>query len=286
MEIASREEHPKLYSYDSKGRIKQWQIGACLYEDGTAAMLSRAGLKDGALKDTKRAIKTGKNIGKANETSPHEQALKQAEAIAERKIREGYRLDGDEEAQEESREFSFNPLPTNFSPSKPIGDAPKDVSIEKGAEDYFAERKYNGVNLLLVIDEEGGKHTNTRGIKNITEIVKNVKPIQDFNKRCIHPNGSIVSYEFIYMDENGVEVPKMLRGIVNERTTSEKATARYDLLIDKGGQFDIKVFDVLFALRQDVTKKDYEDRRSMNQMWIWNDHPQYQPLFLHEYWSD
>ena len=91
-EIVEKSGHFKLYSYDSKGRIKQWQIGACKFDDGTAATVTQAGLKDGKLKATRRPAK-GKNIGKSNETSPYDQAVKEAAAKNKKKMDEGYVTD-------------------------------------------------------------------------------------------------------------------------------------------------------------------------------------------------
>jgi DNA ligase-1 len=83
----------KLYSYDSKGRVKKWQIGACQNEDGTADMVTEAGLAGGKLKRTKRLVKVGKNIGKANETTPWEQACSEIKAKHQKKLDAGYVTD-------------------------------------------------------------------------------------------------------------------------------------------------------------------------------------------------
>ncbi len=84
---------PLLYSYDSKGRIKQWQIGAMEEADGTATMLTKAGLKNGKLKTTKRVVKEGKNIGRSNETTPYEQAVSEAKSKHQKKVDKGYVTD-------------------------------------------------------------------------------------------------------------------------------------------------------------------------------------------------
>jgi DNA ligase-1 len=91
--IMERFAHPIIYAYDSKGRVKQWQIGAQKLEDGTAEILSKAGLQGGKLKTTKRAVKKGKNIGKSNETTPYQQALNEAASKHQKKLDAGYVLD-------------------------------------------------------------------------------------------------------------------------------------------------------------------------------------------------
>jgi DNA ligase-1 len=89
-----------LYCPDSKGRIKQWQIGAVQEEDGTATMHTKAGLKDGKLKTTKRVVKEGKNIGKSNETTPYQQAVAEAKSKHQKKLDKGYVTDIDDWRQE------------------------------------------------------------------------------------------------------------------------------------------------------------------------------------------
>lgn len=81
---------PTLYSYDSKGRVKQWRIGVQAQEDGTAIIMTEAGLRDGKKKKTPKAIKKGKNIGKANETSPLQQAISDAKSKHNKKVDAGY----------------------------------------------------------------------------------------------------------------------------------------------------------------------------------------------------
>ena len=86
----NRVAQPIIYSYDSKGRIKQWQIGAQELEDGTAELITKAGLKDGKLKATKKAISVGKNLGKKNETTPYQQAVSEATSKFKKKMDAGY----------------------------------------------------------------------------------------------------------------------------------------------------------------------------------------------------
>lgn len=67
-------ELPTLYGYDSKKRIKEWSITV----NGDEITISH-GLMDGKMTSKTNKVK-GKNIGRANETSPEEQALKEAQA--------------------------------------------------------------------------------------------------------------------------------------------------------------------------------------------------------------
>ena len=66
-----------LYKKDSKGKVRQWDVSV---SDSTITVSS--GLLDGKKTSQVTACK-GKNIGKANETSPEEQALLEAQAITQ-----------------------------------------------------------------------------------------------------------------------------------------------------------------------------------------------------------
>jgi ATP-dependent DNA ligase len=75
---------PKLYSKASTGKEKVWEISA----RGDTIYMTH-GYTDGALQVSERKMEP-KNIGKKNETSAEEQAVKEAEARWKRKLKEGY----------------------------------------------------------------------------------------------------------------------------------------------------------------------------------------------------
>ncbi len=79
-----------LYKKDSKGKIRQWDVSVT---DSTITVSS--GLLDGK-KTSQVTTCKGKNIGKANETSPEEQALLEAQAKWTKQVeREDYHWDVD-----------------------------------------------------------------------------------------------------------------------------------------------------------------------------------------------
>lgn len=73
-----------IYKKDSKNKIRILDISV----DGFT-LISKSGLIDGALVTNKTICKS-KNIGKANETTAEEQAIKEMEALIEIKIKDGY----------------------------------------------------------------------------------------------------------------------------------------------------------------------------------------------------
>jgi ATP-dependent DNA ligase len=76
---------PILYKRNINGSIQQWRI--VVKQD---SFYSEEGLVDGKLTSAVPTIVEGKNLGRANETSANEQALKEAEAKWKKKLEEGY----------------------------------------------------------------------------------------------------------------------------------------------------------------------------------------------------
>lgn len=76
---------PTLYKKTSTGATQMWSIGV----DANTIIVT-FGQVDGKIQRTEEVIKTGKNIGRANETTPEEQALAEATSKWEGKIKKGY----------------------------------------------------------------------------------------------------------------------------------------------------------------------------------------------------
>ena len=76
---------PILYKYTQKKQIQQWQI---LVKDNSFYTIE--GIQEGVLTTSLPTFCEGKNIGRANETSPEEQALAEAKAKHQKKLDSGY----------------------------------------------------------------------------------------------------------------------------------------------------------------------------------------------------
>jgi DNA ligase-1 len=79
---------PILYSRTSTGAVQQWQI---IVTDDKFCTVE--GQKDGKLTTSLPTVCKGKNIGKVNETSGEDQAIKEAKAKWQKKIDGGYHED-------------------------------------------------------------------------------------------------------------------------------------------------------------------------------------------------
>lgn len=76
---------PILYKYTTTGKIQQWQI----FTNGDHYW-TEAGLRYGKLSRSIPTCCTSKNVGKANETTPEQQALLEAKAKWQKKLDKGY----------------------------------------------------------------------------------------------------------------------------------------------------------------------------------------------------
>ena len=80
-----------LYALSSTGKVKMWK--AEVIKGDIALITYTFGYVDGKKQVQEKEITTGKNLGKSNETTPYEQACKDAESKADKKRDEGYQED-------------------------------------------------------------------------------------------------------------------------------------------------------------------------------------------------
>jgi hypothetical protein len=73
-------EFPPLYRKERKtGKYRFWKISIETYDDGTASILTKYGIYGSPKIQTKyKHIQRGKNIGRTNQTTPYQQAIKEA----------------------------------------------------------------------------------------------------------------------------------------------------------------------------------------------------------------
>lgn len=81
---------PTLYKRNSNGSFQQWTIAVGTDSAGNGWLITDYGQVDGSLQRAEDVITEGKNIGKANETTPLEQACAEAQAKWEGKLKKGY----------------------------------------------------------------------------------------------------------------------------------------------------------------------------------------------------
>ena len=75
---------PKLYSRTSTNAVQEWQI----FVDKNS-FFTVSGQQNGQIVQTKPTVCSGKNIGRGNETSPEDQAMKEAQARYDKQLKSG-----------------------------------------------------------------------------------------------------------------------------------------------------------------------------------------------------
>lgn len=87
-----RKTFKKLYGTNLKGNEKYWSIKVTAESTtSTATIITKYGTKGEKERETSKLIKTGKNLGRKNETTPFEQACLEAEASWKKKLdQQGY----------------------------------------------------------------------------------------------------------------------------------------------------------------------------------------------------
>jgi DNA ligase-1 len=96
---------PTLYGKSTNGKIKEWDISVLKMGDGSCYIETEHGYEDGKKQLDQRFIEEGKNLGRANETSPFEQACSEAQSAHSRKKDSGYVEDKDKIPSESDGTF-------------------------------------------------------------------------------------------------------------------------------------------------------------------------------------
>jgi len=84
---------PMLYGVSRVGKVKQWQAAVQGNPDGTATIIIMSGYVGGKIREIPKVVRKGKNIGKANETTPFDQAVSQIESAWNGKRDQNYELE-------------------------------------------------------------------------------------------------------------------------------------------------------------------------------------------------
>ena len=134
----------RLYKKHSNGSIGDYLITVTDNEDGTA-MLTRAATKviGGKANITLTPINEGKNIGRANETTAVEQAIKEAQSKIKGQLKKGY-VTCIEDTDKDVTNQNGDPLPMLAKKFQEVKSIPNIVSVQ---------RKLNGHRLLAIIKD-------------------------------------------------------------------------------------------------------------------------------------
>ncbi len=139
-----RTELPILFGLSRIGKVKQWQAKVVENDDHTATIIVETGYVGGKIRPIPKIIKKGKNIGKANETTPYEQALSEAQSNWNGKRDENYEIHQID--------------PNNYIPRLMLPMLAKKPGKGKIVYPCYIEPKLNGVCNLgeRIVDPGGG----------------------------------------------------------------------------------------------------------------------------------
>jgi ATP-dependent DNA ligase len=103
--METKKSFEKLFGYDVKGKMKEWVIEVVNYGDYSSIMLTY-GYVDGKKVESVQRVDRGKNIGKSNETTHFEQAIRDATSKWKKKLEQGFKTDqtSNQEKKEDSSE--------------------------------------------------------------------------------------------------------------------------------------------------------------------------------------
>ncbi len=176
---------PVLYQKTQTGAIQQWQIAVF---DSTIQTIH--GQVGGKLQTTTDTLKEGKNPGKANATTPEQQAEKEAAARWTKQKKKGYVEDIE---QARAGEVDVSVITGGIEPML----APSDI-YPKFAKDLtwpvFTQPKLDG-NRCIGFVKDGALWTRTRKpIRSVPHIVKALR--ESFGDKILIPDGELYNHDY------------------------------------------------------------------------------------------
>lgn len=142
-----------LFGRASTGKLKEWSIEV---EDRGASsyIITKHGFTGGKIQVSEKEISEGKNLGKKNETTPHEQAVSEARSSWKKKKDKKY----SETIPEETAKDEGIPLPMLAHGFKDRG---HNIKWKRGV---WIQRKLDGIRLFATkMDEDTIRYTSRSG---------------------------------------------------------------------------------------------------------------------------
>lgn len=168
----------KLYKKDSKDNIRFWQVEV----DG-AEIIQTSGIVGTDSPVEHRKTATSKNVGRANETTPHEQAVSEAESKYKEKKRKGY-FETKEQAETKT---VIKPML-----AKKYEDHEKKIDWSNKTSPVYVQPKLDGMRCLIIIEGEDIRLM-SRGGKEITTM-DHIKAVVDFINQPVILDGELYAH--------------------------------------------------------------------------------------------
>ena len=224
---------PKLYKRTEVGNIQEWTI--CI--DGNK-YYSIEGIQGGKLTTNKPTVAVGLNIGKKNETTPAEQALKEAQAKWKKKTEKNY---SEDVKKIDNESVFFKPMLCHK-----YEDYKDRIDFD---EVVFAQPKLDGQRCIA--RKDGLWSRNGKPIISVPHIMKALKPLFDKNPNLIFDGE-------LYADKFKNDFNQIMHLVRQQKPTAQdlKDSAEsieywiYDLPSNKGvfSERSAELFNLLVAL--------------------------------------
>lgn len=236
------------------GKIQQWSIWVVEKGDsGHPEIWIEHGQVDGKKQTTNDIISTGVNIGKANETTPLQQATLTMERKITKQLEKGYRGSVEELNTKLSIDFD-KPLPKELCFYKPKNsiEANKIKKLEANRSAVYTVKR-DGMMHIVRKTQRFGVEIYSRRMDLVTDKYPHL--IESLSKL---PNNSILLGEIVLIDDDGKDDFNAVSSIC--RSDPEKAIERQEEL----GYVSYYIFDVAYwDGRNTLVEEKYADRREM-----------------------
>ncbi len=189
---------PTLYHRSKNGKISVWNISV-EERDSILFMVTRYGYVDGEQQETAVQVKSGKNLGKTNETTIIQQASKEAWSKWENKKLQNYRESLDEETT------ILPMLAHRYHDHK-----------EKVVFPCFIQRKLNGARVLAHVFDGEVKYFSRKG--------KEYHTLHHWDNLILEhfPSGTILDGEAFNPDLNFQQIIRLVKRVKSSREDIEQ----------------------------------------------------------------
>jgi ATP-dependent DNA ligase len=243
-----------LYQRTKTGKTQEWSIWVVEQgESGYPEVHIRHGLTDGKKQTTYDVIKSGVNVGKANETTALQQAYLEMERKATKQREEGYKDSQEQAADDSLRTIDWSkPLPKElcfFKPKNSIDDSKLKKLDTAGHAVYSVKR--DGLCHIAYVSDFGADMVSRR-----MDVVSDRFPHLTSTVKSL-PAQTILLGEVIY-EKDGRDDFNTCCSIC--RSDADEAQRKQDKL----GKVKYYVFDVAFYKGECLlTTKTFAQRREL-----------------------
>jgi len=209
---------PTLYAHSSKGDVKVWR--GWVDDLGDKSVMSFSfGLLKGKQQTQSKEILEGKNIGRSNETTHSEQAIKELESKMNKKIDSGYGED-------------LNNIQVPILPMLAVQYTKRKHNIKFPC---IVQPKIDGVRMTCTLDKFGNVVMFTRKGKSFTPMLKMSNTLKDILKK-LHFKRKGKSWTTFYLDgeltSNELTFQQLAGVVRNSKSTESDLGKIYYTIFD------------------------------------------------------